>query len=181
MWYNDKTGNFALVQPNLIESAIDETTHEMTETIIGLDPDYVLIADKPSEDYIYDGSTWVIKPPVVLTLEQVKALKLVEITEVYNTAIAALVGNTDQYELTSWGTQEAEARAYVVNNTAITPMLSGMVAARGLGETVLQFASLIITNADAYQVAYATILGTYQAKQKAISAAITVAEVQEIY
>jgi len=113
-------------------------------------------------------------------LVQAKASKLAEVTATYNTSITALVGNTDQYELTSWTKQEAEARAYVASNKAITPLLSGMIVARGLGETVLQFANLIIANADAYRNAYATILGTYQANQKAISKATTVAEVQAI-
>jgi hypothetical protein len=74
MYYNEKTGNFALTQPNLIESVIDEVTHEMAEVIIGLDTDYVLIADKPSEDYIYDGSQWVAKVPVSLTDSDLKSI-----------------------------------------------------------------------------------------------------------
>ena len=113
-------------------------------------------------------------------LVKAKASKLAEATAAYNTSVTALVGNTDQYELTSWTKQEAEARAYVASNKAITPLLSGMIVARGLGETVLQFANLIIANADSYQAAYATILGTYQAKQKTINVALTVAEVQGI-
>jgi hypothetical protein len=55
-----------------------------------------------------------------------------------------------------------------------------MVVARGLGETVADLAKKIIDNANAYQAAYATILGNYQAKQKAIDAATTVEEVQAI-
>jgi hypothetical protein len=51
---------------------------------------------------------------------------------------------------------------------------------RGLGETVLDLSNKIIAKADAYQVAYASILGTYQAKQKAINSAVTVAEAQAI-
>jgi hypothetical protein len=74
MYYNDKTGNFAITQPNIIENIIDEVTHEMTEVIIGLDTDYVLIADKPSEDYIYDGTQWVAKPSVVLTSSELKVI-----------------------------------------------------------------------------------------------------------
>lgn len=180
MYYNKKTGNFALTQPNLIEHKINEETHEITVSVIGPNPDYVLIQDKPSEDYIYDGSKWVPKPPIVLTLEQAKAAKLSAVTTEYNSSVTALVGNTDQYELASWSKQEAEARAYVADNTVATPLLSGMVAARKLGETVLEFANKIITNADAYKVAYASILGAYQAKQKSINAATTVAEVQAI-
>jgi ABC-type Fe3+-hydroxamate transport system substrate-binding protein len=76
MYYNEKTGNFALAQPNLTESIVDEVTHEITETIVGLDPDYVLIADKPSEDYIYDGSKWVAKVIVLPTDSELKAIGL---------------------------------------------------------------------------------------------------------
>jgi hypothetical protein len=113
-------------------------------------------------------------------LAQAKATKLAEVIATYNTAISALVGTTDQYELASWAKQEEEARAYVSDNAVITPLLSGMIVARGLGETVLDLAHKIIAKADAYQAAYALILGTYQAKQKAISVATTVAEVQAI-
>jgi hypothetical protein len=76
MYYNEKTGNFALTQPNLIENVIDEITNEITETIVGLDIDYVLIADKPSEDYIFDGSEWVAKVQVPPTDSQLKAIGL---------------------------------------------------------------------------------------------------------
>jgi hypothetical protein len=76
MYYNEKIGNFATTQPNITESVIDEVTHEMTEVIIGLDPDYVLIADKPSEDYIYDGTQWIAKIPVPLTDSELKAIGL---------------------------------------------------------------------------------------------------------
>jgi hypothetical protein len=113
-------------------------------------------------------------------LSQAKIDKLEEVTKAYKAAVAALIGNTDQYEMSSWTKQEAEARAYIANNAAPTPLLSGMVAARGLRETVAQLATIVIANADAYQAAYATILGSYQAKQKAIDAAKTVEEVQAI-
>jgi hypothetical protein len=74
MYYNEKTGNFAITQPNIIERVMDEVAHEMTEVIIGLDTDYVLIPDKPSEDYIYDGTQWISKAPVVLTPSDLKSL-----------------------------------------------------------------------------------------------------------
>jgi hypothetical protein len=74
MYYNEKTGNFALTQPNLTENIIDEVTNEMKEVVIGLDMDYVLIPDKPSEDYIFDGTQWVAKVPVPLTDSELKAI-----------------------------------------------------------------------------------------------------------
>jgi uncharacterized protein YgiM (DUF1202 family) len=113
-------------------------------------------------------------------LVQAKTDKLEEVTKVYNASISALVGGTDKFELASWTKQEAEARAYMADNSVATPMLSALVAARGLGETVANLAKLVIDKANAYQTAYASILGTYQAKQKAIDAAKTVEEVQAI-
>jgi hypothetical protein len=113
-------------------------------------------------------------------LAQAKNTKLAEATSAYNTAISSLVGTTDQYELASWAKQEEEARAYIASNTALTPLLSGMVVSRGIGETVLDLAHKIIAKADSYQAAYASILGTYQSKQKAINSATTVAEAQSI-
>lgn len=119
-------------------------------------------------------------PIIPITLEQAKDIKLIEATENYKASISTLVGNTDQYEIASWAKQEAEARAYIADKTITTPLLSGMVVARGLGETVADLAKIVIAKADAYQAAYATILGAYQAKQKAIAAATTVEEVQAI-
>jgi hypothetical protein len=113
-------------------------------------------------------------------LANAKTAKLSEVTAEYNASISALIGGTDKFEIASWTKQEAEARAYIANNSVATPLLSGMVAARGLGETVEQFAKIVIAKADAYQAAYATILGSYQAKQKAIAAATTVEQVEAI-
>jgi hypothetical protein len=113
-------------------------------------------------------------------LVNAKSAKLSEVTAEYNASISALIGGTDKFEIASWTKQEAEARAYIANNSVATPLLSGMVAARGLGETVEQFAKIVIAKADAYQAAYATILGSYQAKQKAIAAATTVEQVEAI-
>jgi hypothetical protein len=74
MYYNNKTGNFSITQPNITESIIDEITNEIKEVVIGLDTDYILIQDKPSEDYVYDGSQWVAKVPVPLTDSELKAI-----------------------------------------------------------------------------------------------------------
>jgi hypothetical protein len=113
-------------------------------------------------------------------LEQAKATKLTEVTTAYNSAVVTLTNGVDKFELASWTKQETEARAYVADNTIATPLLSGLVGARGLGETVLTLANKIIANADNYQKTYSTVLGAYQSKKKAIATAITVEEVQAI-
>jgi hypothetical protein len=113
-------------------------------------------------------------------LEQAKATKLAEITTAYNNAVSTLTKSVDKFELASWTKQETEARAYIADNTIQTPLLSGLVETRGMGETVLALANKIIANADNYQKAYSAVLGTYQGKKKAIASATTVEEVKAI-
>jgi hypothetical protein len=116
----------------------------------------------------------------VVPLTWYKQVKQSQLSSTYQSAIKSIAGITDPVEMVSWTKQEAQARAYVADNTVATPFLSGIVESRGLGETVSQLANLIIAKADAYEIAYATILGAYQVKQKAINAATTVADVLAI-
>jgi hypothetical protein len=116
----------------------------------------------------------------IIPITWYKQVKQSQVSDAYQSAIQSIAGIVDSVEMISWTKQEAEARSYIADNTISTPFLSMMIISRGLGETVLQFANLIIAKADSYEKAYATILGTYQAKQKAISIATTVAELQAI-
>ncbi|MCI4436951.1 MAG: hypothetical protein JHC33_09115 [Ignisphaera sp.] len=113
-------------------------------------------------------------------LAQAKANKLVEVKAKYNKSITDLIGDMDQYEVVSWMEQEKEARDYVVHDDVITPMLSGLIASRRMGESVLDLATKVIAKSDAYKVAYSTILGTYQARKRAINNAKTVEELNTL-
>lgn len=73
MWYNPKTGNFSLSQPNITEYKMDEITLEMVEVIIGADEDYILVPDKPNEDHYFDNGNWVLNPPIQLSSSELKA------------------------------------------------------------------------------------------------------------
>lgn len=68
MWYNPNTGKLSLSQPNITEYQMDEITLEMLEVIIGIDEDYMLVPDKPSEDYYFDNWNWIAKvsEPIVV-------------------------------------------------------------------------------------------------------------------
>lgn len=118
-----------------------------------------------------------VQPP----LEWFRALKMAEIMEAYHGAVAAISGNSlDVFEIASWGTQEAQARAVLANATAGAPMLDAMRAPRGKGETKEQLAAKIVAAADAYAAAYAPILGRKQAKLDALAAATTQAEIDAV-
>lgn len=89
--------------------------------------------------------------------------------ETYNQQVKALIGQVPNTELSSWTKQEAEARAFIASSTATTPMLDQLLVSRAVkGETKTILANKIIANADAYAVAYAKVLGEYQAALKAI-------------
>ena len=108
--------------------------------------------------------------PYIPTAEQQKVLDRQAALQTYNSTITAMIGTVPQTEIDSWPKQEAEARDFVVNgDSAVTPLLDGLISARGLGETKAVLANLIIVNADTYAVGFAQALGTYQAAIKALA------------
>jgi hypothetical protein len=63
-------------------------------------------------------------------------------------------------ERETWMIQEAEARAYLVNNTSPCPMVTAMATTRGI--TVELMVQKIIENSDAFKLAAGQILGQQQ-------------------
>lgn len=103
-----------------------------------------------------------------------KQVKLLQFGGAYHAAINAMVGNTDSFEAASWTKQETEARAWTVDNNAITPIIDNLIIGRAMGESKADLVAKIITKSDGYAVAYAQVLGQYHAKQKALEACTTV-------
>lgn len=109
--------------------------------------------------------------------QQVSIDKAAALTE-YEVSVKTLIGDTSMTEVASWAKQEAQARAYlvddsdqvnpVVDDTAPTILLDRLTISRAQSETKLTLARKIITNAEAYEVAYADILGLLQSKLKAL-------------
>ncbi len=90
---------------------------------------------------------------------KVKAAEIVE--KKYQSQADALVAGYSKFEIESFGIQEAEANAYILDNDAPTPMLDALVAARELDKGVL--ISKVIEKAGLFKIAIGTLLG---AKQK---------------
>lgn len=112
-----------------------------------------------------------------INIEKVKEPKLAEIKAQYESAVKAMIGDTDRSEMASWTKQESEARAWINDNAASTPVIDNLLIGRNMGETKAQLVAKIIAKADAYAVAYAQVLGMYHAKQKALESCVTVEEV----
>lgn len=106
-----------------------------------------------------------------------KQVKFGQFSGAYQEALRAMVGATDSAEMASWTKQETEARAWVVNNNVITPIIDNLLIGRAMGETKAELVGKIIAKADGYAVAYAQVLGQYHAKQKALDTCTTVKQV----
>jgi len=110
---------------------------------------------------------------------QTKTSKTNEITNSFNNAVEAIT-TALPHEMVSWRKQEDEARAYNADNTVATPFIDAQLVTRDLGETKDELIAKVIANADAYQVAYATLLGKFQNLTNKISIATTVDELNLI-
>ena len=115
----------------------------------------------------------------VYTIDELKSMKQAEIITAFDTATKS-IADVLPAEMATWRTQEDEARAYVADNTVATPMLSELIIARNMGETVLDLANKVIANADAYRTAYTPLLGKHQSLSNQIALATTNAEVEAI-
>jgi len=121
----------------------------------------------------------VLTTPPPPTLDEVKVSKLNEVTTAFDSATKQ-IADVLPHEMATWRTQEDEARAYVADNTVTTPMLSELIIARAMGETVADLAGKVIANADAYRTAYTPLLGKYQSLTNQVNLAATIDEVNLI-
>lgn len=116
--------------------------------------------------------------PPVPTLEEAKAAKLAEINTAANKTIAALTTTYPDREISTFYKQEAEARAYMADPAAPTPLLSALAKARDIDMDEL--VKRVIAKADAFAAASGYIIGQRQALEDQLDACRTVKEVQNI-
>lgn len=116
--------------------------------------------------------------PPVPTLEEAKAAKLSEINKAADKIMAALISTYPDREISTFDKQEAEARAYMADPTAPTPLLSALAKARGL--SMDELVKRVIAKADAFAAASGYIIGQRQALEDRLDTCKTLEEVQSI-
>lgn len=102
------------------------------------------------------------------TTAELKTQKLREINARCESEIAAISAGYPVSEVMSWSKQETEARAYLANNAAATPLLDALAAARGI--TKADLADRVIAKADLFAQISGTIIGKRQALEDQINA-----------
>lgn len=120
--------------------------------------------------YLVDGKL-LPNQPKILIVEKLKKLKLAEITLQFAIAMQQIVGDTPDYEISSWNKQEAEARAFsnAATTSNPTPLIDNLAAARGIPKALL--ASKIISKADLFSSYSGQLIGKRQGLEDSIDAA----------
>ena len=135
----------------------------------------------PSESDLAPLGVTLIPDPVPTSeelLAQAKADKLAEINAVCQSTLEALTPTYPERELTTFDKQESEARAYLADPTASTPLLSALAAGRGI--ELADLVQRVIAKADAFTLASGFIIGQRQALEDRLDAAQTVDDVQAV-
>jgi hypothetical protein len=96
------------------------------------------------------------------TLKERKDKTKERLDKVLSEKIDILTDKSPFAELISYDKQEAESRAYILDDESPIPYLSALAVSRGLNETVYDLAQKIIAKADVYASVHANILGEYQ-------------------
>lgn len=119
--------------------------------------------------FAFPGGQLVISAPPALTLDQLKAAKLAELSAAFSVGMGVLKVGYPEEEIQSWTKQEAEARNYSPTNSTSAPLLTAMAAARGipLGELVER----VKANADAWTAMSGELIGKRQALEDQVDAA----------
>ena len=116
--------------------------------------------------------------PPVPTFKEAKAAKLSEINKAADKIMAALISTYPDREISTFDKQEAEARAYMADPEAPTPLLSALAKARGI--SMDELVKRVIAKADAFATASGYIIGQRQALEDQLDTCKTLEEVQSI-
>lgn len=126
----------------------------------------------------FDGMLYFDDDVPQVPLDTIKKAKRVEVNSKFETAVNSVTAGYPSSELLTFDKQETEARAYVANNTAPTPMLSALAAARGMA--LSELVTRVIVKADAFEVAVGNLVGQRQKYEDTLEAALTAEQVDAI-
>lgn len=155
-------GEFAVRHDNTAATLVaDPDTHEVTQ-----------LPEAPDAYHVYDSKKWTLTPEAAA--RQFAERKTALLGQAATAAQAFInaasdVDNVPDFELQTWPLQSAEALAWGDNNSAATPMLDTIAAARGIErESLIKKA---LKKARAYRLLTAHVAGQRQAIEAAINAA----------
>lgn len=108
--------------------------------------------------------------PAEITLDDLKIAKLGEVKGAFENAVAAIKAGYPEDEIKTWDKQEAEARAWLANDTVETPMIDAMLARRPT-LTKQALVERIIFKANIFAGIVGTLVGERQDLEDSIAVA----------
>jgi hypothetical protein len=113
---------------------------------------------------------WTAAEPVIVppTAAEMIAAAHSRINAAYSAAVGEITAGYPQAEIDSWGKQEEEARAWLLDSDSPTPWIDGAAQARAIAKADL--IALIIGNADALAPIHGALTGKRQNLRDAIDA-----------
>lgn len=118
-----------------------------------------------------NGNSYTIVAIPEPELPELKAIKLNEINSAYQQAIDTLTPTYPDDERLTFDKQEQEARAWLVDDTALTPFIDALAAGRRMDKAEL--VKRIIAKADAFALASGSLTGQRQRYEDLLDVAET--------
>lgn len=103
------------------------------------------------------------------SLADLKAAKKIEVNKECDLRMNALVASYPAQEVATFAKQETEARAFLANSAASTPLIDALAANRGVPKAEL--AARIVAKADAFAAYAGRVIGYRQKLEDQIDAA----------
>lgn len=153
---------------------VDERDGRLIGTAINTAIDYSVYvrASLVNSDFCYESQTYDFATKSFhVNIDIVRFKKLQKMGIEFTQEVNSAIGFVGYGEMSSWKLQEDEARAWVVDNNTMTPLIDALLIGRNLGENKEVLVDKIIAKADAYKVFYGGLLGKLHAKQKEIELA----------
>jgi hypothetical protein len=135
-----------------------------------------------NQDFCWESQTFNFETKKFdIDITVVRTNKLNKLKDDMDSEVSKEIGILANGELTSWKTQEEEARAWLENNTVTTVLLDSILESSEIeDETKEDLVNKIIEKADAYNKLYGSLLGKFRRLRKIIESATTVEEIKAI-
>ena len=111
-------------------------------------------------------------------VETVKVKKLEEVINLADKELESITGAYPHSEQLSWGKQESEARLWLADNTADTPLLDSMAQSRGV--TKQEAVNRVLAKAVAFAQLSGAVFGHRQKLTEQVESTTTIEEVEAV-
>jgi len=165
-----------------LKTQVFEGHHDIdSPDVVELDEDSIFFSPLPDgKQFSFDENGLPVGYEDVLPkdLAEAKESKLMECIEKSEAALSVITAMYPEFERLSWQKQEEEARAWIKDNSAPTPLLSAIAENRNV--ELFDLVAKVIVKADSYAVFSGSVIGLRQLVEDKIVASESIEETMGI-